>query len=119
MTGFPRAARLLKPLEFKRVISGGRKRRSSSFTAYEMAGEAGSARLGLTVSRKAMPRSVDRNRFKRIAREAFRSAASLPSCDVVIMATATARTIERRQLAAELGDYWKRMRERWPASSSS
>lgn len=100
-------------------MSGGRKRRSSSFTAYEMAGEAESARLGLTVSRKAMPRSVDRNRFKRIVREAFRGTTSLPTCDVVIMATATARTIERRQLAAELGDYWKKMRERWPVSSSS
>ncbi|MGQ0697132.1 MAG: ribonuclease P protein component [Panacagrimonas sp.] len=119
MTGFPRAARLLRPIDFKRVISEGRKRRSASFTAFEQAGQSERARLGLTVSRKAMPRSVDRNRFKRIARESFRAAAPLPLCDVVIMAAPSARTAERSQLAAELGDYWKRLRERWHVSSSS
>ena len=66
-----------------------------------------------------MPRSVDRNRFKRIARESFRAAMPLPSCDVVIMAANGARTIDRRQLATELQEYWRRLRERWPASSSS
>lgn len=101
------------------MISGGRKRRSGSFTAYEQASETELARLGLTVSKKAMPRSVDRNRFKRIARETFRAALPLPPCDVVIMAAPSARKAERGQLAAELSDYWKRMRERWLSSSSS
>lgn len=101
------------------MISGGRKRRSASFTAYEQTSQTDLARLGLTVSRKAMPRSVDRNRFKRIARESFRAAAPLPPCDVVIMAAPSARKMERGQLAAELSDYWKRLRERWISSSSS
>ncbi len=100
-------------------MSEGRKRRSGSFTAYERASQTDLARLGLTVSKKAMPRSVDRNRFKRIARETFRVAAPLPACDVVIMAAPSARKAERGQLAAELSDYWKRLRERWPSSSSS
>lgn len=116
MTGFPRTARLLKPADFKRVISQGRRRRSPSFTAYEHAGETGDARFGLTVSRKAMPRSVDRNRFKRIARESFRASLPLPRCDVVIMASANAKLKSRHELAAELIDYWTRLRERWPAS---
>lgn len=119
MTGFPRSVRLLRPAEFKRVISEGRKRRSSSFTVFEHAGEGEGARFGITVSRKTMPRSVDRNRFKRLARESFREALPLPRCDVVIMAANSARTIDRRQLATELREYWRRLRERWPASSSS
>jgi ribonuclease P protein component len=42
------------------------------------------ARLGLIASRKAAPRAVDRNRCKRLAREAFRSVkAKLPAVDVV------------------------------------
>ena len=98
------------------MISEGRKRRSSSFTAYEHAGLGDGAKFGLTVSRKALPRSVDRNRFKRIARESFRAALPLPSCEVVIMASNGARTIDRRQLAAELHSYWSRLRDRWPAS---
>lgn len=116
MTGFPRSVRLLRPADFKRVISAGRKRRSASFTAFESAGEAESARFGITVARKTLPRSVDRNRFKRIARESFRGALPLPRCDVVIMAAMGARTTDRRQLAAELHEYWRRLRERWPAS---
>lgn len=116
MTGFPRSARLLRPADFKRVISQGRKRRSSSFTAFEHAGLGDTARFGITVSRKTMPRSVDRNRFKRIARESFRAASGLPCCDVVIMAALPARKADRRRLAAELLDYWRRLRERWPAS---
>jgi ribonuclease P protein component len=119
LTGFPRSARLLRPADFKRVISQGRKRRSTCFIAYEQNGEGQATRFGLTVARKNLPRSVDRNRFKRIARESFRASLPLPLCDVVIMATPAARTIGRRELAAELTEYWRRLRERWPASSSS
>ena len=94
----------------------GRRRRSTSFTAFELSGQGQSARVGLTVSRKSLPRSIDRNRFKRIVRETFRAALPLPCCDVVIMAATGARTTDRRQLAAELHEYWRRLRERWPAS---
>ena len=47
---------------------------------------------------------------------AARAALPLPCCDVVIMAATGARTTDRRQLAAELHEYWRRLRERWPAS---
>jgi ribonuclease P protein component len=116
LTGFPRSVRLLTPADFKRVLMQGRKRRSASFTAIEQSGQGDTARLGITVSRKTMPRSVDRNRFKRIARESFRAALPLPCCDVVIMAAVPARTTERHALAAELHEYWRSLRSRWPAS---
>lgn len=116
MTGFPRSVRLLRAADFKRVVGQGRRRRSSSFTAFELPGQGEGARVGLTVSRKSLPRSIDRNRFKRIVRETFRAALPLPCFDVVIMAATGARTTDRRQLAAELHEYWRRLRERWPAS---
>ena len=37
-----------------------------------VAGSAGLSRLGLSVPKRQAPRAVDRNRLKRIAREAFR-----------------------------------------------
>jgi len=43
------------------------------------------ARLGIVASKKALPRAVDRNRGKRIAREAFRTIqAELAAMDVVV-----------------------------------
>ena len=43
------------------------------------------ARLGLIASRKAARRAVDRNRAKRLAREAFRALRTrLPAVDVVL-----------------------------------
>jgi ribonuclease P protein component len=45
----------------------------------------GGARLGVVVSRRFLPRAVDRNTLKRIVREAFRARSSeLPDADVLI-----------------------------------
>jgi ribonuclease P protein component len=45
------------------------------------------ARLGIVVGRKALPRAVDRNRFKRLVREQFRKVASrLQPLDIVVQA---------------------------------
>lgn len=68
------------------------------------------------MAKKALPLAVARNRFKRIVRESFRQQSGLPPCDVVIMATPNARKVTAGQLAAELTEYWGRLRERWPAS---
>lgn len=119
MSGFPRSARLLRPADFKQVLEGGKRRRSTSFTGIERASSVGEARLGITASKKSLRRSIDRNRFKRIVRESFRLAPALPAFDVVIMATPAARSTDRRALATELRDYWIRLRDRWPPSSSS
>jgi len=46
---------------------------------------AGGARLGVVVSRRFLPRAVDRNALKRIVREAFRlDRNELPDGDVLI-----------------------------------
>ena len=61
------------------------------------------ARLGLIASRKAARRAVDRNRGKRIAREAFRVArAQLPAVDVVLQLKNDLRAAGNLQLRQEL-----------------
>lgn len=119
MNRFPRAARLLSPPQFKRVLEAGRRRRASSFTGIELPNASGQPRLGITASKKSLRRAVDRNRFKRAVRESFRRAPGLPACDVVIMATPAALKTSSEALTAELGQYWDRLRERWLPSSSS
>lgn len=47
-------------------------------------------RLGLVISKKNLPRAVDRNRVKRVIRESFRTR-QLPGLDVVALARSPIR----------------------------
>ena len=67
------------------------------------------ARLGLTISRRAAKRAVDRNKLKRLAREAFRLK-ELPAWDFVVMAKAGADRAERHALRASLDQHFERLR---------
>ncbi|UUM21559.1 ribonuclease P protein component [Mycoavidus sp. SF9855] len=70
-TGFPKAAKLLKPDEFSLVFRVRPWGRSVHFVLYgRHTGEA--ARLGLVIGRKYAPRAVSRNVIRRVAREIFR-----------------------------------------------
>jgi ribonuclease P protein component len=61
------------------------------------------ARLGLAISKKHARRSVDRNRIKRVAREAFRvRRQSLPPVDIIVLSRAGIAGAERAELRAEL-----------------
>lgn len=69
----------------------------------------GGARLGVIVSRRFLPRAVDRNAVKRIVREAFRlKCALLPDGDVLIRLRQSLKdrpAVEwRGEVAAEAGN---------------
>jgi len=59
--------------EFARVYRKGSHYRTKNLTLYVLDVNRSKARLGITVSRKAYGRSVDRNRVRRLVRESFRS----------------------------------------------
>jgi ribonuclease P protein component len=67
------------------------------------------ARLGLTVSRRAAKRAVDRNKLKRLARESFRQQPGLPPWDFVVLARAGADRAERRLLRASLDRHFRQL----------
>ena len=69
------------------------------------------ARLGMAVSRKAVPRAVDRNRIKRLVRESFRHTSELPNMDIVVIARPAARGADSSTLRTSLERHWQRLAE--------
>ena len=68
----------------------------------------GHARLGIVVGRKAFPRAVDRNRFKRLVREQFRKVfARLQPLDIVVQAQGKLALADLDGLPVELSKLLK------------
>jgi ribonuclease P protein component len=69
------------------VLRTGRRSAANGVAAHYLDTGSGRARLGLIAAKRLLPRALDRNRFKRIARESFRACrSSLPPFDLVLVA---------------------------------
>ena len=67
----PKAARILNRSHFKNILKGGHRLVGSWIAVDYRLGRSTQPRLGITVSRRH-GKAHDRNRFKRVVREAFR-----------------------------------------------
>jgi ribonuclease P protein component len=85
--GYSRRHRFSAQGSFGSVLRGSRKIRGRFSTVHVVPAPAKvSSRLGIALTRKLVPRSVDRNRVKRLAREAFRRhVLKLAGLDCVVM----------------------------------
>jgi len=95
----PKRSRLSRSGDFDRVFRNGRSHAGRELVLYVFPREAaGSQRLGLSVSRK-VGGAVQRNRVKRLLREAFSLESSrLPSgTDAVVVARREARALAERE----------------------
>lgn len=63
---------LRSPQDFQKVYRSGKRYHANSLTAFVLINDFSQHRLGVTVSRKALGNAVQRNRGKRVLREAFR-----------------------------------------------
>ncbi len=68
----PKDERLRKPKEFRRIYAEGVRFKGRFMTAFIMPSETSFQRIGITASKKAVGNAVQRNRAKRLLREAFR-----------------------------------------------
>ena len=69
---FPKANRLRKPGEFRSVYENGKRFEGRFMTVFITPSPTDFQRLGITASKKAIGNAVQRNRAKRLLREAFR-----------------------------------------------
>jgi ribonuclease P protein component len=100
---FPRHARLLSSEAFQAVFATGRRYSGGNLTLVVIPNAEKSARLGLAVAKKNLPRAHDRNRIKRLARDCFRThRPQLPQVDVVLLTRASAKTQANSIITAEL-----------------
>jgi ribonuclease P protein component len=85
---FPKRMRLLRASEFEWVFNARNSASDAWIVLYGAASETGRPRIGLTVSRRVGD-AVQRNRWKRLLREAFRlTQRELPPLDLVCVARA-------------------------------
>lgn len=82
------------------------------FTVLGRRSEQPMARLGLTISRRAAKRAVDRNKLKRLARESFRMQPRLPAWDFIVMARPDAAAADKATLRRSLDQHFERLTRR-------
>jgi len=70
--GLPKSARLRKPAEFRRVYAEGKRFEGRFMTVFILPSDGDVQKLGITASKKGVGNAVQRNRAKRLLREAFR-----------------------------------------------
>ena len=108
----PASRRLSKSRQFGRVFANPVRSTDRYFTVLARAADAPESRLGLTVSRRAAKRAVDRNKLKRLARESFRMQSNLPRWDFVVVAKHAAAGASRAALRASLDGHFERLKKR-------
>jgi ribonuclease P protein component len=107
--GFPRSQRLTTAADFSRVFAKPRRSSDQYFTVLARDNGDLGPRLGLAISRRRAKHAVQRNRIKRLARDAFRQHEPLSSCDFVVLAGAAAAAADNGVLRGSLERHFARL----------
>lgn len=117
---FTAQQRLRRKSDFDSVYAHGTRIADGYFAVIACANDLVRPRLGLAVSVKTAGNAVERNRIRRVIREAFRvHQHELPTLDIVVSARSRARGAASGELRASLETLWNKVRERCAASPRS
>jgi ribonuclease P protein component len=108
MFRFNKSCRLRTKADYARVFEKAKKIVTDEFVVLYRSNTMNHARLGLAISKKMIAKAHDRNRVKRILREAFRQA-SLPSIDIIFMARSGLETKNHFTIHTTLGHIWNKV----------
>ena len=110
MYHFQKSRRLLQKKEYQHVFAQAKKLVTTEFILLYRNNTLDHARLGLALSKKTIAKAHDRNRLKRLLREAFRTQNNLPALDMIFLARIGAGRVHRSIVAANLAKLWQQVR---------
>lgn len=100
--------------DFEAGYAEGQRLRGPTLTVIAKSNGLENARLGISVGKKKMKRAVDRNRFKRLVREAFRlNPSKIPQgFDYIVIPNRGDSPFSLQSISAELTELASRARKR-------
>lgn len=108
MPCFSKARRLLNKRDYDFVFEQAKKLVTPEYIVLYRANTLGYPRLGLALSKKMISKAHDRNRLKRLIREAFRNA-GLPAFDLIFLARTGVAKVENNLIRTRLNTTWAKL----------
>lgn len=112
--GFSKRQRLLKARDFQRVFDQSSVKASTpAILLLAAANELGQPRIGFIIAKKQVRLAVQRNRIKRIVREAFRTQ-DCPAFgfDVIVLVRKGLEQRSNEEIRAEFERVWRKLTQR-------
>ena len=113
MSRYPRRLVSLGKQDFNRVFKQSKRSTDASLVVLAGQGFPESCRLGLAISKKHLPRAVDRNRVKRLVRESYRrNTANLPDGDYIVMSRPGINKVDNQGILQSLDKHWQHLSDK-------
>lgn len=109
MSKFLKSQRLRIKADIDLVFAKPKKLVTKNFVILYRGNSTQNARIGIIIAKKKIPKAHDRNRFKRIVREAFRAGNNLPNVDIIFLARQGLAKVENSTLRENLENEFSRL----------
>jgi len=110
MSSFSRKYRLLKKHDFQSVFAKSHKSVHKFIIALYQQTQHDYGRLGIMLSKRHLPRAVDRNTLRRVIRESFRHHHdALKGLDIIILLRSECTPLDRKALRTDIDYLWQKV----------